>query len=108
MAHWIDEYPHELHANVLLLDNKIECWKVGNTKAEDGYWPFKAYWKKDRFKIVQDEHGCAFFDMGDYKIETKTWVVNNDQEHSDVFYIHAPEWFKQWEHADDYKLGRAY
>jgi hypothetical protein len=93
MTHWSDIYPHELHANVLLLDNKIECWKVGNTKAEE-YWPFKAYWKLDR--------------LNDYEVKSHTWVVNNDEEHNEVFRTLSKEWFRQWEHADDYKLQRAY
>ncbi|MFA5558662.1 MAG: hypothetical protein WDA59_04275 [Methanofastidiosum sp.] len=28
--HWSDEYPHSVYASVLLLDNKIESWKVVN------------------------------------------------------------------------------
>ncbi|MFI2856931.1 hypothetical protein ACH6EH_07295 [Paenibacillus sp. JSM ZJ436] len=48
------------------------------------------------------------YDLGDYTVESKTWIVNNDQEHEDVFMIHAPKWYRQWKHADDYKLGRAY
>lgn len=104
--HWSNEYPHELHANVLLLDNKIECWKTGNTKAE-GYWPFRASWKTDRLRLFNDDP-YESWTMGDYKVESKTWTVNNDLEHNDVFKIHAPNWYKQWEHADDYKLGRAY
>ncbi|GAA4879488.1 hypothetical protein GCM10023310_69570 [Paenibacillus vulneris] len=107
MAHWIDEYPHELHANVLLLDNKIECWKVGDTKADEGYWPFKSRWKVDRMKTI-NMGSYDVMGLGDYKVETKTWTVNNRQEHNDVFTLHSKEWFKQWEHADDYKLGRAY
>jgi hypothetical protein len=107
MVHWSDEYPHELHANVLLLDNKIECWKVGNTKADEGYWPFRAHWKIDRMRLKPVD-GYDVWNLGDYEIQTKTWIVNNDKEHDDVFNIHAPEWFKQWEHADDYKWARAY
>ena len=91
--HWSDKYPHELHANVLLLDNKIENWKVGNRKAE-GYYPFRSYWKTGR--------------MDDYEFETYTWIVNDDIEHNEVFSTLSKQWFKQWVHADDYKLGRAY
>lgn len=90
---WVDEYPHELHANVLLLDGKIECWKTGDTKAED-YWPFKTPWKWDR--------------KDDYTIQTKTWVVNTPEEHNAVFKYLSKEFYVQFEHADDYRLGRAY
>ncbi|RXZ78018.1 hypothetical protein EBB07_28590 [Paenibacillaceae bacterium] len=103
----LDEYPYELHANVLLLDGKIENWKVGSTKADVDFWPFKSYWKTNRLNIVEEE--CyQRFGMGDYKIETKTWTVNDSQEHADVFYVHSKEWFRQWKHADDYKLAKAY
>jgi len=104
---WLDTYPHELHANALLLDNKIECWKTGSTLAEEGYWPFKANWKVSRTKVDR-EHGYDVWNIGDYTVESKTWIVNNDQEHNDVFDIHSKEWYQQWEHADDYKLGRSY
>lgn len=106
MTQWSEEYPHELHANVLLLDNKIECWKTGDTKAED-YWPFRARWKKGRFGFDSND-GIQVFNMGDYTVKSKTWIVNNSQEHNEVFTIHAPIWYRNWEHADDYELGRAY
>lgn len=104
---WVDEYPHELYANVLLLDNKIECWKTGNTKAEEAYWPFKAHWKPNRMTTT-DNHGYVQVALGDYAVASKSWTVNNVQEHRDVFEIHSKVWYRQWEHADDYKLGRAY
>ncbi|MFB6366778.1 hypothetical protein ACFCP7_22470 [Paenibacillus elgii] len=50
---------------------------------------------------------CNVMDLGDYEVKSKTWIVYNDKDRIDVFNIHAPEWFKQWEHADDYTLGRA-
>lgn len=107
MRSWLDEYPHKLHANVLLLDNKIECWKTGNTESERDMWSFKASWKVDR-RRVDNTHGYSIWTLGDYTIETNTWIVNNAQEHREVFEIHAPQWYRQWEHADDYKLGLAY
>lgn len=105
--HWSDTYPHELHANVLLLDGKIECWKTGSTKAESNDWPFKSYWKPSRMKINKVGEDDSMW-LGDYTVESKTWIVKNDQEHNDVFEAHSKEWYRQWEHADDYKLGRAY
>lgn len=29
---WIDEYPHKLYYQVLLLDNKMIDWKIGGSK----------------------------------------------------------------------------
>lgn len=91
--HWTDVYPHDLHASVLLLDGKIENWKVGDMpRATPG--EFSGVWKNDRLK--------------DYTAQTKTWTVNNAFEHDDVFSKHAPEWFRQWKHADDYCWNPAY
>ncbi|XEC97028.1 hypothetical protein AB6A23_11085 [Paenibacillus tarimensis] len=89
----MNEYPYKLYASVLLLDGKIESWKVVNYPKEAPS-DFKAYWKLDRLK--------------DYTAETKSWTVNNLEEHNDVFQRLAPEWFTQWRHADDYRGWHAY
>ena len=84
--HWLDTYPHVVCASVLLLDGKIESWKVGQHK-----WnaPFdaKTGWKMDR--------------IGDYKTATTEWTVNTSAEHQAAFEKLAPEWFRQWKIADD-------
>lgn len=83
---WHDEWPHKACASVLLLDGKIEGWKTGYPpKKEPG--EFKAYWKRDR--------------MNDYTVEYTCFEVNNDKEHDDAFRKLAPEWFRQWELAED-------
>ena len=86
MAHWTDIYPHKVYASVLLLDGKIEGWKVGNPPKTEPL-DFKAYWKRDR--------------LADYRAEFIGFTVNNDKEHDDAFRKLSPEWFKQWELADD-------
>lgn len=83
---WHNEWPHKVYASVLLLDGKIEGWKTGNPpKKEPG--EFKAYWKRDR--------------LNDYTAEYVGFEVNNDKEHNDAFEKLAPEWFRQWELAED-------
>lgn len=83
---WHDEWPHKVYASVLLLDGKIEDWKTGNPpKKEPG--EFRAHWKRDR--------------MSDYTVEYVGFEVNNDQEHDDAFRKLAPQWFRQWELAED-------
>lgn len=78
---------------MLLLDGKIESWKVANyPKSTSG--EFKAFWKCDR--------------LGDYNAKTNCWTVSNPQENHEVFQKLAPEWFAQWKHADDYSGFRAY
>ena len=90
---WHEQYPHMVYASVLLLDGKIENWKVGGYRKEiPGEW--KAYWKLDR--------------LADYSAFSKAFEVNTPEEHEKVFNELAPEWFKQWPHADDYRLGKAY
>jgi hypothetical protein len=88
MPHWLDVYPHDLYASVLLLDNKIENWKVVNYPKKTPE-EFKGYWKMDR--------------LNDYTCQWKRFVVNNSKEHNEVFIKLAPEWFKKWELAGDYR-----
>lgn len=86
-------YPMTLYASALLLDWKIENWKVsGNQKSHP--FDFKHNWKKDR--------------LNDYTVESHSWIVNNDEEHKQVFDELAQQWLSQWKHADDYKLIPAY
>lgn len=86
--HWSEVYPHSIFASVLLLDGKIESWKVVDyPKQTPG--EFKSYWKLERFK--------------DYTCESKEFICNNDEEHNLAFMKWAPNWFKQWPLADDYR-----
>lgn len=82
-THWVDTYPHEIYASVLLLDNKILQWEIGET-----YWvsPLSIYISPDMWSYIDD-------------LETKyiSWTVHNSEEHNKVFQELAPEWFKQWE-----------
>lgn len=74
------KYPYDLYASVLLLDGKIENWKVVNyPKKTPG--AFSGFWKPARMK--------------DYTVQNHKWTVNNSLEHEEVFSKHAPEWFRQ-------------
>lgn len=91
--HWSDEYPHSIFASVLLLDGKIENWKVVNyPKKSPG--DFSGYWKLDR--------------LNDYTSEWKEFICNNDEEHHKAFTRWSAEWFRQWPLADDFMGGRPY
>jgi hypothetical protein len=90
---WYEQWPHMVYASVLLLDGKIENWKVGGSK-KDEPMAWTIFWKMDR--------------LTDYKAISKGFEVNTPDEHAKVFDELAPEWFKQWPHADDYRLARAY
>ena len=91
MPHWSEVYPHDLHASAILKNNKIKIWKVGDGKLSEKYL----------IDSLIKEHP-------EYSYQEKTWTVNNDSEHGEVFGKLAPEWFSQWEHADDYRGFRAY
>lgn len=89
------EYPYKIYASVLLLDNKIENWKVCfNPKYSIMEWTLKDWVKFNR--------------LDEYDTDVKEFEVLNDKQHAEVFEELAPEWFKQWKHADDYYLYKAY
>lgn len=87
-----DNYPHMLYISVLLLDNRIENWKVGNRKWINPY-EVSGFWKIDRMK--------------DYKVQWVGYLCKNEQEHCKVFEELAPKWLKQWKYAKDYFLMKA-
>lgn len=92
MPHWVETYPHTIWANVVLKDNKIVNWSVGERKWEH-HFSMTRY-----FKVP--------FNFDDYKdeiVQNLSWEVQNDKEHNDVFEILAPEWFRQWEIHEDFK-----
>jgi hypothetical protein len=93
MQHWSDIYPHSIYASVLLLDGKIENWKIVNyPKTEPGM--FSGFWKMDR--------------LNDYTCEYKEFICNNSEEHNKAFTEWAEEWFKQWPIADDFVGWKPY
>lgn len=90
---WCDNYPHMVYVSVLLLDNKIENWKVGQHKWERPC-DATAYWKVNRLK--------------DYKVQHVGYWCKNSEEHEKVFNKLAPKWLKQFKYAKGYRLARAY
>lgn len=87
-----------IYAQVLLLDSKIEAWKICQSQKNSPY-DFKAYWKRDR--------------MNDYTMDTfvfveeETTVDDGWTFNSYVYEVLAPEWINKWEYADDYKGSKA-
>ena len=88
-----DEYPKVIYGYAILLDNKIENWSVRTTNRKY-LWEFKNHWKIGRLQ--------------DYKMQKVCWVCNNAEEYERVFEELAPKWFKNWNHADDFMLQKAY
>ena len=87
-----------IYAQVLLLDNKIEAWKICQDQKRSPY-DFKAYWKQDR--------------INDYTVDTfvfaeeETYIEDGWTFNSYVYDVLAPEWINQWEYASDYKGSKA-
>lgn len=87
------EYPQVIYAYAILLDNKIENWQVSKNN-RSSVFEFTGYWKQNRLK--------------DYKLQKVSWVCKDSLECLKVFDELAPKWFKNWKHADDFKLQKAY
>lgn len=87
-----------IYAQVLLLDNKIENWKICQSKKR-GTFDFNANWKRER--------------LSDYTMETIVYKAEEVEVpegwgfNSYVYNVLGPRWVNQWEYADDYKLGRS-
>ena len=88
------DYPRTIYASVLLLDNKIELWKVSGNEKRHPLDFSNPYWKRNRLE--------------EYTIQTTSWEAKDASENHEVFQVKATEWFQQWEHAEDYKGWKAY
>ena len=88
-----DKYPQMIYAYAILLDNKIENWKVSKRNRKSVYY-FCTYWKFDR--------------INDYKLQKTGWLCKNNEDVIKVFEELAPKWLKTWKHAGNYVLNRAY
>ena len=88
-----NKYPKVIYGYAILLDNKIENWAV-RTINRRYVWEFKGCWKMGRLQ--------------DYKMQKVCWVCNNAEECVKVFEELAPKWFRNWKHADDFILQKAY
>lgn len=86
MAHWSDTWPHVIVASVILKNNKIKLWKVGENRL------------KDKYNIE-----ALIKEYSEYSYQEKEWTVQNDLGHNKVFGEHSKIWFRQWELHEDYK-----
>ena len=83
-----------IYAQVLLLDNKIEAWKICQSKKHSTY-DFKAYWKTNRVDDYTMDTFCF--------LEEETVIEDGWNFNSYVYEVLAPEWINEWEYAADYK-----
>lgn len=94
MTHWVDTYPHDVYASVLLLDGKIYNYKIGQNHWEYPYevkMRYSDFWKIDRMQT-----------------QYVKWTVEDDEQHSQVFTEYARHWFKNWEIHEDHIGRKAY
>ncbi len=86
-----------IYAQVLLLDGKIENWKICQDMKRDVH-DWKAYWKMNR--------------LNDYTMETRIFkeeeidIPNGWNFNQYVYGVLASRWINSWSYADDYKLCR--
>jgi hypothetical protein len=91
---WTDSYPHSISASVLLLDGEIYNWRVGE-------YPWDC---PESVKMRYSD-----FDKIDrMKVESKEFVVNNDEEHAEVFETLAGEWFRTFKINENHIHGKPY
>lgn len=91
-----------IYAQVLLLDGKIENWKICQDR-KNSPLDFKAYWKPDRIKDYTME--TMVFKESEVDIP-KDW---SSQEYAFNWYVYkvlAPRWINRWNYSDDYRLGK--
>lgn len=82
MAHWVDTYPHNIWASVILKDNKIMDWKIGQNRLNEKY-------------IIPEN--------SNYSYEEICYVVDTPEKHDKTFDTDAREWLKQWELHEGFK-----
>ena len=78
---WSETYPHSIFVSVILVDNKIADWKIGQHTLSTG--------------CLIDTTKC------DYK--EKEFVVNSNKEHNKVFEKDSIDWLRQWKVHEKYR-----
>lgn len=94
MPHWVDTYPHKVYASVLLLDDKIYNYKIGQN-----------YWKSPMYVTMRTSD---FDKMDRMRVEYTFFEVSDSEEHSKAFDVYARDWFKQWEVHEEYVGSKCY
>lgn len=87
-----------IYAQVLLLDNKIEEWKICQDK-KDSPLEFKAYWKRDKI----DDYTMDTKVFNECEVEVpKGWTFN-----SYVYNVLGIRFINQYEYVEDYRGSKA-
>ncbi|MGU8523301.1 hypothetical protein ACV3OO_11785 [Clostridium perfringens] len=79
MKHWVETYPHKVYTSVLLLNNEIIDYFIG-----------EHYWKTPYNVTLRGE--INYKDLSKCETRYVSWEVNNSKEHCEVFEKLAKEW----------------
>ena len=85
---------NKVYANVILLDNKIIEWGIGQDK-----------WEKESLGSIT-LYNFDFSRFNELTVETSTYLVN-DKVSKDEAFSKAKEWVKQWDYHDTFELVKA-
>jgi len=88
MAKCGETWPKNIVASVLLKNNKIISWQVS----------------KCSLKVSSTNVGrlVALFPR-EYSYEEEQWIVNDNEEHSEVYNKKATDWLKRWKIHENFK-----
>lgn len=93
MKDWTEVFPHDIHASILLLDDKIFNYKIGRsrwTTPSQVHMKLSDFDKQNRMSIV-----------------SKKYTVFNKAQHNEVDVL-AREWMKNWKVHEDYSGYKVY
>lgn len=82
MSSWLETYPHKVFASVLILNNEVVDYKIGEHCWND-------------VKEVTLRGQISLEDLFKSKILNTSWKVNSREEHNMVFKKIAREWINE-------------
>lgn len=91
-----NKFPHRVFVSVILLKNKIVNWKVGNLR-----------WTKDTWHFSR-QPGVVIKNEKKIKIFSRSFLVNNSQEHNKAFEVRAKQFLKKFKIHPKYIGMRPY
>lgn len=68
MKHWVETYPHKIYASVLLLNNELVDYKIG-----------ERYWESPFEVTLRGQ--ISYDDLLKCKTKYTFWEVNTEKEH---------------------------
>ena len=91
-----DEYPHRVFANVILVDNKIVRYQIGNYR-----YTKNSIWCHHQPRIVAENEEKI-------QIRSRSFLVHNRKEHNKAFEKDAVKFMKKYEIHENYEGSKPY